>query len=219
MTCDGCGSEDAVVHLTQVEDDETRTLHLCARCAEERGVDTPKVPENFLLAGVLAKLGSGEEGGEGKSPRSGSGGPGPCDFCGLSLRDFKETGRLGCPHCWSTFERQLRPLLNRVQGAAQHVGKVYLPPDPTTTQREKRLDGLRRKLARAVELEDFERAAELRDAIRVLQIPEPVGKGTAGEATGDAGGGSSSPSSAGSKSEATPRPRKSGGRGRTEDPT
>jgi protein-arginine kinase activator protein McsA len=36
---------------------------------------------------------------------------------------------------------------------------------------EKRLDGLRRKLERAVEMEDFERAAEIRDEIRTL---EPV---------------------------------------------
>ena len=34
---------------------------------------------------------------------------------------------------------------------------------------EKRLDGLRRKLDRAIEAEDFERAAEVRDQIRSLE--------------------------------------------------
>lgn len=174
MKCESCGEKEAVVHLTQVEDDETRTLHLCSECAAAQGVESPEVPENFLLAGVLAKLGTGEGSGEstegeGPSPARPRGLLAPCAYCGLSLRDFKESGRLGCPHCWTTFEAQLRPLLNRVQGAVQHVGKVHLPPDPSASQRGKRLEGLRRKLARAVELEDFERAAELRDAIRNLQ--------------------------------------------------
>ena len=94
-----------------------------------------------------------------------------CQFCGLSFADFRETGRLGCPHCYSTFEPHLRGLLRRIHGATQHIGKIYLPPDPTQSEREKRLEGLRRKLARAVDAEDFERAAELRDQIRAL---EPV---------------------------------------------
>ena len=53
----------------------------------------------------------------------------------------------------------------------RHVGKVYLPPDPSASEMEKRLEGLRRKLERAVQSEDFERAAEIRDEIQVL---EPV---------------------------------------------
>lgn len=173
MTCDECGGENPVVHLTVVENNETQTLHLCATCAEARGVHGNPVPENFLLAGVLAQLGA-EGAGEGSS-RGGSPTTSQpvCPFCGLSLRGFKETGRLGCPHCWSTFEGQLRPLLNRVQGAVQHVGKVYLPPDPSASEREKRLEGLRRKLDRAVELEDFERAADLRDQIRSLRKAAP----------------------------------------------
>jgi protein arginine kinase activator len=171
IPCDHCGAEEAVLHLTQVENDETRTLHLCAECAEARGVQGPSVPDNFLLAGVLAQLGHepGERDSTEGDPRgAGRASPEACGYCGLTLADFKETGRLGCPHCWSTFESQLRVLLERVQSASHHVGKVYLPPDPSVSEREKRLAGLRRKLDRAVELEDFERAAELRDRIRAL---------------------------------------------------
>ena len=45
----------------------------------------------------------------------------------------------------------------------------YRPPDPSPAQRSERLAGLRRKLSRAVETEDFERAAELRDEIKALE--------------------------------------------------
>ena len=92
-----------------------------------------------------------------------------CGFCGLTFAQFRETGRLGCPHCYSSFENHLRGLLRRIHGGTQHVGKVYLPSDPTASERAKRLEGLRRRLQRAVESEDFERAAEIRDLIRALE--------------------------------------------------
>jgi protein arginine kinase activator len=87
----------------------------------------------------------------------------------LTFRDFRESGRLGCPHCYETYASHLQRLLRRVHGSTQHVGKVYLPPDPSASDLERRLQALRRKLNRAVESEDFERAAELRDEIRSLE--------------------------------------------------
>ena len=165
MKCQNCGSENAVIHLTQIVDDEMKTLHLCERCAAEKGLETSTVPENFPLTDFLAHMGPEE-----RSPAEESA-PASCSFCGLAFSEFKETGRLGCPHCWSSFEVQLRGLLRRIHGGSQHLGKVYLSPDPSISEREKRLDALRRKLQRSVELEDFERAAELRDEIRAT---EPV---------------------------------------------
>jgi protein arginine kinase activator len=94
---------------------------------------------------------------------------GPCPFCGLELDAFKKTGRLGCSHCWVSFESNLKGLVRRLHGGVQHVGKVYLPPNPTDSQEKERLAGLRRKLSKAVEHEDFERAAEIRDMIRTLE--------------------------------------------------
>lgn len=165
MVCDSCGGENPVVHLTQIVDNEMRTLHLCEKCAAAKGVEGSSVPENFPLSDFLAQM--GDEGAQ----RPGTEGvaPAPCGFCGLTFRDFRETGRLGCPHCWTSFEPHLRGLLRRIHGGTQHIGKVYLSPDPSASDREKRLEGLRRKLERAIELEDFERAAELRDRIRALE--------------------------------------------------
>lgn len=163
MKCQSCGSENVVIHLTQIVDEEMRTLHLCERCAAEKGLQSSTVPENFPLTDFLAQM-EGEE----RSPRE-EVAPADCSFCGLDFSEFKETGRLGCPHCWSSFEAQLRGLLKRIHSGSQHLGKVYLSPDPSILEREKRLGVLRRKLQRAVELEDFERAAELRDEIRATE--------------------------------------------------
>lgn len=163
MKCDQCGENEAVVHLTQIENNEMSVVHLCESCAAERGLDTgPSEPAGLPLTDFLAEMTETE------SPTR----PAPterCGFCGLSFADFRETGRLGCPHCWSTFSEHLRGLTRRIHGDALHQGKVYLPPDPTASEREKRLDALREKLDRAIGAEDFERAAELRDEIRNLE--------------------------------------------------
>lgn len=163
MDCHHCGSAHAVVHLTQIVDKEMKTLHLCERCAAEQGLDTATVPENFPLTDLLSQMGRDE-----RSSTDLLAIP-SCSFCGLAFPEFKSTGRLGCPHCWSSFEIPLRSLLRRIHGGSQHLGKVYLSPDPSVSEREKRMESLQRKLHRAVELEDFERAAEIRDEIRNME--------------------------------------------------
>jgi len=164
MLCENCGSTDAVIHLTQIVNNQMSVCHLCEKCAAEKGLESSEAPANFPLTDFLAHLGEEElPAGNPVSAR--------CGFCGLSFSDFRETGRLGCPHCWVTFDVHLRGLLRRIHGGTSHMGKVYLPPDPTASEREKRMEALRRRLQRAVDAEDFERAAEIRDQIRAL---EPV---------------------------------------------
>lgn len=162
MVCDNCGSSDAVVHLTQIVNNQMSTHRLCEKCAAEKGLESAPEPTNFPLTDFLAQMGKDAVS---ESDPSGA----KCSFCGLTFSDFRETGRLGCPHCYETYAPHLHRLLRRVHGGTQHVGKVYLPPDPSASDLERRLEGLRRKLHRAVEAEDFERAAELRDEIRSLE--------------------------------------------------
>lgn len=164
--CDNCGSGAAVVHLTQINDNEMSTYHLCETCAAAKGLETAgqqvDAPLGDFLAQMVDEPDPSESGHQAEA----------CSFCGLSFVDFRETGRLGCPHCYTTFESYLKGLLRRVHGSTQHVGKIYLSPDPTRTELEERLERLRRKLRTAVEQEDFERAAEIRDRIRAI---EPAG--------------------------------------------
>jgi len=162
--CDICGRPGAVVRLTQVVDDETKTSFLCEKCAAEKGIQTSTYSTNLHLADFLAKMGGDKPAASGEVQEDLT-----CPFCGLTNGGFKDVGRLGCPQCYSTFEAYLRGLLRRIHGGTQHVGKVYLPPDPTVSEREMRLEALRRKMERAIDTEDFERAAELRDQIRSLE--------------------------------------------------
>lgn len=161
MQCDHCGQHPAKMHVTQIVDNQMSTFHLCEGCAAEKGLQPGVESTNFPLSDFLAQVGKGST--------EGTTAGGPCAFCGMGLEEFRKSGRLGCSHCYVTFDTNLKTLLRRLHGGTQHVGKVYLPPDPSRAEQQERLAGLRKKLDRAVENEDFERAAQIRDLIRTLE--------------------------------------------------
>ncbi len=163
MLCQNCKLNEAAIHLTQIQDNEMTTRHLCESCAESMGLSAGTA--NAPLADFIAQMGKSIAAETVASA-------GTCPSCGLTLADFKRTGRLGCARCYSTFDVSLRGLLRKLHGGTQHSGKVYLPPDATETDRTARVVSLRRSLARSVEAEDFERAAALRDQIRRLEAGE-----------------------------------------------
>ena len=164
MDCEHCGEREAEITLTEIENNEMRTVHLCSTCAAITGVSVEQ-GASAPIADLLAHIGGtsesdlmGEESDE-------------CDYCGTTVRDFRKTGRLGCPQCYSRFADQLRALLRRVHGASQHMGKVYVSAAIEADESEARLATLKRRLERAVEIEDFESAADLRDQIHALTAP------------------------------------------------
>lgn len=161
MLCDECGENEAIIHLTNIQNNQITTSHLCESCAAAKGMEPGITMGNLPLTDFLSQTG--------KAMAQAATATGPCAFCGLRLEEFKKKGRLGCPHCYVSYEAHLRNLLRRLHGSSQHLGKVYLPPNPSDTQKQERLAGLRRKLDRAVESEDFEQAAQLRDLIRSLE--------------------------------------------------
>src|SRR5690606_41337785 len=88
MVCDNCGSTDAVVHLTQIVNNQMSTFHLCEKCAAEKGLEPGVSVGNFPLTDFLAQMGKG------LAPERG-GAATACPFCGLRLEDFRQTGRMG----------------------------------------------------------------------------------------------------------------------------
>ncbi len=169
MRCDNCGEREAVIHLTQIVDNTVTTLHLCERCAAEKGVDTAEQVAKYPLGDFLATLGEGTAAAAADAGRA-------CPACGATLQDFRQTGRLGCAECYTTFAPQLRDLLRRIHGTTQHEGERYRGAGGAApagagggAADAGGLAALRERLRRAVEAEDFEEAARLRDAIRGLE--------------------------------------------------
>jgi protein arginine kinase activator len=158
MECQDCGERDAELQVTAIVDGEMRTLHLCGQCAADRGA--PGLSATAPLADFLAQLGPDAPGGD------------PCPYCGIAEPEFRQSGRLGCSQCYAHFEPQLRSLLRRLHGSPQHVGKLYMSAGSEAGDRVAKLSAMRRRLKRAIETEDFELAAELRDRIHEAEVVE-----------------------------------------------
>jgi protein arginine kinase activator len=165
MDCDQCHEREAVIHLTQIVNEQVTTLHLCERCAAEKGVESPGTVGKTPLGGFLAAMGKGLPGGAVLAP----GVSGTCPRCGATLQDFRESGRLGCAECYRAFEQPLRDLLRRLHGSTFHVGERYVEPGQPAEPKADGREALREQLRLAIESENFELAAELRDRLRALE--------------------------------------------------
>lgn len=163
--CQDCHEREAVVHLTEVSGDTVSTLHLCGKCASARGMVVEEAAST-PLGSFLATLGKG-----GPALAAAAIVGDTCPGCGATLADFRASGRTGCPACWVTFERPLRDLVRRLHGATRHTGRRYEDPalaaDPARAVAHERAK-LREALRQAIDTEQFEAAAELRDRLRAL---------------------------------------------------
>lgn len=162
--CSQCGAADSVIELTQIEAGEVRKVLLCAKCAAEKGIQTPGAYTDTPLGGLLAALG-----GASAIPEAPAGGGNElCPGCGAGLDDFRQTGRLGCEQCYDTFSESLGELLRRLHGSALHAGRAPAGHGATTQPAES-VPVLKERLRQAVAAEQFELAAQLRDQLRDRQ--------------------------------------------------
>jgi protein arginine kinase activator len=165
MKCDNCNKQTATVHLTEIKNGKKIEKHLCEQCAaQNEGLPVKShTPINELLTNfVMAHSGLQKE-------ATGT----TCENCGITWSEFRSGGLLGCEHDYTLFEKELSPLLQRAhEGATHHLGKVPARAGGSGGVPIKhRIDiaKLRKDLGKAVEAEDYERAAKLRDQIRVAE--------------------------------------------------
>src|SRR5919108_2301955 len=161
MVCCVCKEREAKVHRTQIVGDKMQKVDLCEDCAKNKGVDDPT---GFSLADLLLGLGASQE-----IEQAAGGVELKCPRCGFTQTDFKKAGRLGCPECYRTFSEPLDGLLKTRHKGTRHVGKV---PESLRQSRDlnDRLKQLQKKLSKAIEAEDFEEAAILRDEIKQTSV-------------------------------------------------
>jgi len=168
MFCDICGKKEATVHLTEIVNDKVTKLHLCEECAREKGAE---MEEHFGLSDLLAglsDLGATMEPGTVETVK--------CPNCGSTYQNFRKIGRFGCGECYEAFKKQLAPILKRIHGTDRHVGKVSITAGKTVKD-TKSLQELKMKMEKAIEAEEFEEAARLRDKIRELEKKTKDDKG------------------------------------------
>jgi protein arginine kinase activator len=146
------------LHITEVlPDDQFEELHLCEECAHKYLYEPQQ-------KGAAKASEAGQEEGEDVSTLNQR----ECPECGIKFVEFRNSGRLGCPHDYQEFRDELTPLLENIHGETRHCGKTPRR-FPQNKQTQSELSQLRKQLHQAVTKEAYEEAARLRDRIRQLE--------------------------------------------------
>ncbi len=161
MLCQICNENEATVEFTQIINNEVTQLHLCGKCAKTKGIE---MEQHFSIADFLAGL---SDFGIESHPEDILI---KCPKCGMTFEDFKKVGRFGCSDCYVKFKKNLLPLFKRIHGSTRHLGKATMKLEKAAgTEKRSQSQELRQKLQRAVDAEEYEEAAKIRDTIRELE--------------------------------------------------
>jgi protein arginine kinase activator len=156
--CAVCGAK-AERQFTEIVGGQRRSRPLCLECAGKQDFTAhpPVTPKPKIHVKIQAQLA-----GQGLPPVTLR-----CPECGMRLVELRRSGRVGCAACYETFRQQILPLLRRVHGAVEHTGAR-----PADASAEPDLGRLREELRRAIEAEDFEQAARIRDRIGAEHVED-----------------------------------------------
>ena len=129
---------------------------MCRQCAGEGY----KIDLNTLISGLLGL--------DWENEGAGSATEISCDRCGMTVDEFNRTGKMGCSHCYDVFREPMKVLLKRIQGNTRHQGKI---PDRYAAAHaaEMEVERLQQELKECIRVENYERAAVIRDRIRQLE--------------------------------------------------
>lgn len=164
MLCQNCGKVQATRHYKSNINGAVQEAHLCADCARELGYEQTfeaSFPHfGFGLGSLLSDLFP--------MPSAQLKPANACPLCGSTLADISGSGRLGCEECYDVFSDALDPYLKRMYGNAAHTGRV---PKSAGSQIKARreLERLKNEMNTAVQAQEYEKAAKLRDEIKHLE--------------------------------------------------
>ncbi len=159
MKCQKCHNP-ATLHITEVLGDEQfEELHLCEQCANKYLYEPQQKASGGSKSQVPELSAEADEGPFNQHE---------CPLCGIKFVEFRNTGRLGCPNDYHEFREELTPLLENIHGETRHCGKTPRR-QPQTRQTQSELIQLRNRLKLAIDKENYEEAARLRDRIRTLE--------------------------------------------------
>jgi protein arginine kinase activator len=164
MKCDICKKKEASIYITEIINDEKKTLHLCFDCATNLGIkgilkelnipyDENIIKKFLSLMPGFIELDEKEK---------------VCEKCGTKFEDFKKTGFLGCSNCYETFKDELRPIILNLHGSMKHSGKRKGEKFTPKTSIDEKVKKLKKELEYAIEEERYEDAAKIRDKINEL---------------------------------------------------
>lgn len=177
MLCDKCKKNEAKIYYTEIINGEKKEQHLCEECAMECTsfqTGSPIMNSELTLGSLLSTIlgnyyGNNTQGTETKEKEL------SCEACGMTYSEFMKVGKFGCEKCYDSFEKVLEKSIKSIQGSDTHIGKKPKGFETKTDKIVKELseiDKLTIRLQEAIEKEEFEEAAKIRDRIRDLKKEE-----------------------------------------------
>lgn len=176
MLCEICHINEATIHIQEIVGGQKKSMHICSSCAaakqQSEGLDFGP----FNLAGLLYKLSGNISAGE-KSGSKSSADQLVCPVCSWDEQRLNASGKLGCENCYKVFAPLLSDVIKNIHRSTSHVGKQPAGTGQELSSLHRKLTELQKELQKAVDLEDYESAAVLRDSINELKARcEQAGK-------------------------------------------
>ena len=154
MMCDKCGTRDAKVAFNVLFDGKKIVRNYCLQCASMLNRGDALSIQMALINSLTAE-----------SMETAV----VCPKCGTSVEAMQKSGRVGCAACYRAFGKATEELLKKLNGTERQIAETTLDM-PQMTETQQRLRALRNEMAQAVSVENYERAAQLRDEINELSI-------------------------------------------------
>ena len=157
MLCQKCGKRTASVHFKQIINGAIHEEYLCSECANggtsvyslEKGMEElfGSLFAGASIAGTRTKK--------------------CCPLCGATIRDISGSGKVGCAKCYEVFKNELKGTVSGIHGNVHHVGRA--PGKHAEIMKiQAEIEDLKQQQQKAVEEQNYELAAELRDKIKAL---------------------------------------------------
>ena len=178
MLCERCNEREATIHYTELVNGVRSEHHICSECASKLmpaeygsmfGADMPFA--RFLTGLFAAGRSETDEADDSMAHIV-------CPKCGMNFEEFTRVGKFGCAECYNVFGPLIDDNIRKIHGSNVHTGKRYdgavqadeeEQPGKEQINTEEEIRLLQAKLKEAVELENYEDAALLRDRIRELR--------------------------------------------------
>lgn len=164
MKCQKCGKDHANTHVKTIINGDYKEYILCAECAKEMGYSNVFSNMEHEFSNLLGSFFGNSLPARSQSTH--------CPSCGSTYYDIAGSGKVGCADCYNSFYDMLLPSIRRIHGNTTHCGKKSIAGIEYTETHEKaksKIDTLKEKLQKAIDVQNFEEAAKLRDEIKALE--------------------------------------------------
>ena len=175
MLCQKCHKKTASVFISSIINGQETRMYLCSDCAKDYPLFNFNFQEPISIKDVMDKFNIDENNQSDEqydkllaTDEESTDKDIICSNCYTTYAEYRETGKLGCSKCYEAFEKQLKPILKNIYGYDEYIGKIPKKVEGDVyISKEIRI--LKEDLIRAVEKEEYEKAADIRDKIKHLQ--------------------------------------------------